>query len=92
MENGKCTATLNGEIKCSVSWIIPSIKNRPEENGEKITSDPFDIILPDGQKTSWEIWFYPKGGSQRDTGKIPVYLTLKSKNSEDISVFFQCPS
>ena len=67
-----CRTTNNGTRpesqtpKTTFTWTIEEFKNRPEKNGEKMSSTVFLARGPNEKTTSWKLEFFPKGKKETD--------------------------
>ena len=74
-------------IKCKFFWKIENFENRMQRSGEEITSETFQVSLPDGKVTRWEILIYPNGQTSAEDEYVSI--KLKSKNDVDLMTKFQ---
>ena len=86
-DNDDMRLKYDNTIKCTFFWKIENFENRKQRSGEKLTSETFEVSLPDGKVTRWEILIYPKGQTPAEDGYVSI--KLKSKNDVDLMTNFQ---
>ena len=62
-----CRTTSGDKASTTFTWTIEDFFDRPEKNGEFMSSSSFTVSGPNDKKTTWKLKLYPRGDDDDDS-------------------------